>query len=201
LLRRATNARMSRSRSNMDTPEVAVARYATRIALWALYVSGGALFVSACVFALELRRWFDEGVKLSMSVMADAMLIGSGREDRNTYLSVSVTNRGSAPTSITHMVLYNYPSRSAQYIPNWLTRWMKGQRPRTSIVTNTGAPGPLPYVLQPGHNWVGMATHTPELEQMIEAGRLYVGIIGSHSDRTLFRRVRRWKPPTDAKAA
>jgi hypothetical protein len=60
----------------MDTPEVAVARYAARIWLWALYASGGALFISACVFALELRRWFDEGVRLSLSIMADAKLIG-----------------------------------------------------------------------------------------------------------------------------
>jgi hypothetical protein len=185
----------------MDTPEVAVARYAARIALWALYVSAGALFVSACVFTLELRRRFDEGVKLSMSIMADAVVVGGGREDRNTYLSAAVTNRGSAPTTITHMVLYNYRSRLARYIPSRLTRWMKKQRPETFVVTSIGAPGPLPYVLQPGHTWVGMATHTSALEQMIEAGRLYVGIIGSHSDRTLFKRVRRWKAPSDAKAA
>lgn len=187
----------------MDAPEIAVARYAAQISLWALYVSGGALFISACVFALELRRWFDEGVKLSMSVIADAKLFGGVRPDPNTYLSVTVTNRGSAATSITHMVLYNYRSRLAPYLPSRLTRyrWMKELRPQTMIVANTGAPGPLPYVLQPGHTWVGMATHTPDLEQMIEAGRLYVGIIGSHSDKTLFRRVRRWKPPKDAKAA
>jgi len=29
-------------------------------------------------------------------------------------------------------------------------------------------------------------THTPDVERMIVAGQLYVGIIGSHSDKTLF---------------
>jgi hypothetical protein len=193
----------------MDAPEIAVARYAAQISLWALYVSGGALFISACVFALELRRWFDEGVKLSMTIIPDAKLFGGARPDPNTYVSATVTNRGSAPTSITHMVLYNYRNRLARYVPGRLIRyapsrlipWIRKQLPQTFIVAATGAPGPLPYVLQPGHTWVGMATHTPELEQMIEAGRLYVGIIGSHSDKTLFKAVRRWRPPKDAKAA
>jgi hypothetical protein len=138
-----------------------------------------------------------------MSILPDAKLIGGVQVDKNAYLSVTVTNRGSAPTSITHMVLYNYQSRLAQYFPRLLTRyrWMKKRRPQTFVINTIGVPGPVPYVLQPGHTWVGMATHTPDLEQMIEAGRLYVGIIGSHSDKTLFKRVQRWKPPKDAKAA
>jgi hypothetical protein len=42
---------------------------------------------------------------------------------------------------------------------------------------------------------------TPDVERMIVAGRLYVGIVGSHSNKTLFKRVRRLRPPKDAKAA
>jgi hypothetical protein len=56
----------------LDTPEVAVARYAAQIALWALGVSGIAAVISLCGFFLQLRRWFDEGVKLSMTIMSDA---------------------------------------------------------------------------------------------------------------------------------
>jgi hypothetical protein len=80
-------------------------------------------------------------------------------------------------------------------------RWFKRLRPQTFVINAIGAPDQLPFVLQPGHTWVGMATHTPDVERMIVGGRLYVGIIGSHSDKTLFKRVRRWKPPKDAKAA
>jgi hypothetical protein len=173
----------------LDSPDIAVARYAAQISLWALWVSGGALFISICVFALEIRRWLDEGVRLSMMVMANAKLFGGGQNDPNTYLSVIVTNRGSAPTTITHMVFFNYPSRLARYAPRRVARWIKSLRPQTFFVPNTGAPGPIPYLLQPGTNWFGMATYTPELEKMIAAGCLYVGIIGSHSDKTLFRRA------------
>jgi hypothetical protein len=60
---------------------------------------------------------------------------------------------------------------------------------------------PLPHVLEPGRNWHGMAVYTPKLEEMIKAGRLFVGVIGSHSDKMLLRRIRRWKPPENAKEA
>jgi hypothetical protein len=50
----------------MDSPEVAVAKFAARVSEWALVVSGASLLFAACAFALELRRWFDEGVKLSI---------------------------------------------------------------------------------------------------------------------------------------
>lgn len=77
---------------------------------WALGVSFGSLCVSIAV-ALLLRRWFGEGVRLSMTVMADAKFIGGGTQDKNTYIAITVTNRGTATTTITYMVLYNYLDR------------------------------------------------------------------------------------------
>jgi hypothetical protein len=44
-----------------------------------------------------------------------------------------------------------------------------------------------------------MAVHTPDVAKMIKEGRLFVGVIGSHSNKPLFRRVRIWTPPKDAK--
>ena len=187
---------------SMDTPEVAVARYAARISLWAFGVSALSLCVAFAVFALELRRWFDEGVRLSMSVMADAILVGGGPQDDKAYLAIIVTNRGDAATTITHMVLYNYPTDLALWLPKrprFLVRWFKKHQPKTFIVNTTDMPPP--YVLEPGRNWHGRAVHTPELETMIKAGRLFVGVIGSHSDKILFMRVRRWTPPKNTKAA
>jgi|SRR5271165_1583247 len=193
----------------MDSPEVAVARYAAKISLWAFGISAGSLVVAACAFVLELRRWFDEGVKLSMSVMPDAKLLGGGVQDDKMYLAITVANRGAAATTITHMVLYNYPDRLSLFLskfpivifkrPRFLWRWFAKHGPQTFIVNTVRMP--LPHVLEPGRNWHGMAVHTPETDKMIGNGRLFVGVIGSHSGKTLFRRVRRWTPPKDAKPA
>jgi hypothetical protein len=72
-----------------------------------------------------------------MSVMADANLVGGIDEDDKTYLAIAVTNRGSAPTTITHMVLYNYPSRIGPWLPKkprFLLRLFKRHpRPSASI--------------------------------------------------------------------
>jgi hypothetical protein len=188
-----------KNEEQLETPETVIARYAAQISLWALWISGGALFVAVCAFILELRRRFDEGVRLSVNIMPRAKLFG-GVQDANTYLSVIVTNRGSAPTTITHFLLFYYPNQLALYLPRWSGRWLKWLRPRPSFIANTGTPGPIPYFLELGKNWFGMATYTPDLEQMIQSGRLCVGIVGSHSDKTLFKRVRPWKVPEDAKS-
>ena len=191
----------------MDSPEVAVARYAAKISFWALGMSAGSLVVAACAFVLELRRWFDEGVKLTMSVMPEAQIIGGGVKEDKTYVAITVANRGSAATTITHMVLYNYRSRLSRFLsrlprflfkrPRFLWRWFVKHGPQTFIVTTDQ----VPKVLEPGRNWQGMAAHTPEMEKMMADGRLFVGVVGSHSDKPLFRRVRKWIPPQDAKPA
>jgi len=172
---------------------------ATHIALWALVVSVGSFCVALFAFALQILRYFDEGVRLTMSIMVGARVIG-GLADLNKYLSVTVMNRGSAPTTVTHMVLYNYPSRLARHVPNWLYGRIKRFHAQTFVVNSVGSPGPIPYLLEPGRMWNGRATQTPDLDKMIEDGRLYVGIICTHSNKTLFKHVRRdWKPPSDAK--
>ena len=50
-----------------------------------------------------------------MSVMVDAKLFGGIQQDDDTYLAITVTNRGSAATTITHMVLYDYPTRFGRW--------------------------------------------------------------------------------------
>jgi hypothetical protein len=138
-----------KNEEQLETPETVIARYAAQISLWALWISGGALFVAVCAFILELRRRFDEGVRLSVNIMPRAKLFG-GVQDANTYLSVIVTNRGSAPTTITHFLLFYYPNQLALYLPRWSGRWLKWLRPQPSFIANTGTPGPIPYFLEPG---------------------------------------------------
>jgi hypothetical protein len=113
-------------------------------------------------------------------------------KDKNNYFIFKVTNRGSAATTITHMVLYDYP--------RWLDRWIMRKKPKTMLVPWPALPatvGQLPHVLQPGQVWQGLAIHTTNLKQMIEAGLLHAGIAGSHSDKPLLKRVRSWKPPKE----
>lgn len=178
-----------------ESPEIAVARYAASISLWALGIAGGSLAITTGLFCLEVRRWFDEGVRLSMSVIVEAKLYGGPVKDENTYLAITLTNRGSAPTTLTNMVLYDFPSRLARWLPSypkWLVRWLKSKLPKTMIVPNPGNQ-PLPYVLEPGYNWHGRVIHNSDLIKMIDKGGLYVGVVGSHSDKAFLKPVRKFK--------
>lgn len=176
-------------------PELDAARYATRISLWALFVAGGSFTVTACLLILEIKRWFNEGVRLFMSVMVDAELYGIHGADQNKYIAITVTNRGSAPTTITHMVFYDFPNIFSILIPKrprFIFIKFKKYWPETMIVPNPGNQI-LPYVLDPGHNWHGMAVENTELENSIIHRRLYVGVIGSHSNRPFLKLVRKWE--------
>lgn len=189
-----------------DTPEVAVARFAANIAMWALLVSGASAAFASGMFYLELRRRLEEGVKLSMSVMADANIIGGHEEDDNTYIAITVTNRGSAPTTLTNMLLLHYPTRLSmwlarikrpRFLAGWIYRRFKSQRTRNMIVVHPGD-WPPPHLLEPGRTWHGKVAHTPKLVAMMRTGRLYVRVSGSHTAKALYRRVRKWDPPKDA---
>jgi hypothetical protein len=132
--------------------------------------------------------------------MIGARVVGAA-PNSTKYLSLTVTNRGSAPTTITNMVLFNYPSYLARHLPIWLSARIKRFRPETFFVNSIGALGPLPYLLEPGRIWNGRATQTSDLDKMIDGGRLYVGVVCSHNNKTLFKHVQRWRPPPDAKVA
>lgn len=132
-----------------------------------------------------------------MSVYPDAKRFDNEMKplDDNTYVQVVVTNRGSAPTTITRMVLYEYPSEVAIYIPQRLRRWkwVRELGQGRVFIAHSCTLCRIPYLLQPGIYWIGLVKHAPDLKKAIESGRLYVGIICTHSDKALFKRLRRRK--------
>lgn len=199
----------------MDTPEVAVARYAAEIAKWALWASIGSLAIASAVFALQLHRWFAEGVLLTLHACPDNVFVGGGREtEGRIYLSLTVTNRGTASTTITNMILLSYPNFLSVWMPHGLLakmlrhlefgKWLKRQRPQAMVVTRPGGmtgSGEVPHVLIPGMLWRGVVEQTPELADMLHDQRLYVGVSASHRGRPLLKRARprnRWDQPPAA---
>lgn len=176
----------------MESPEVTVAKYAANISQYALWVSVVSAVFSGGVLALELRRWFDEGVRLTLSLMTDMQTFGSLGEDDNTYIVLNVTNRGTSPTTITHMFAYHYPSWVAEKAPKFVSKRIKKWHRKIIIINPqlNEMVGKIPYVLEPGRNWVGMAKYTPGLVRMINSNRLFVGIHASHQDKPYLVRAR-----------
>lgn len=71
--------------------------------VYAAIVATGALF-------LELRRWFESGVRLRITYMLNGVIIPSANQDQ-LWIFVTVSNRGDSPTTITNLGYRLYESR------------------------------------------------------------------------------------------
>lgn len=147
--------------------------FGNQIALVALLLSGFAL-------ALEVRRWVESGVHLNMSILADA--VGIPEDDGQPKLAVTVTNRGTTPTTITHFMAFAYRS----VIHRVLKRsYFQGWIPSSNLPSEVDVNG----------LWHGIMYYDADLSDARTKGHLYIGIASSHSNRTYLKRV----PPRAAK--
>jgi hypothetical protein len=160
---------------------------------WTVIIAAYAAIVATGALGLEIRRWFESGPRLSITVMPQGTMVGLPGEEGSSYLVAIVVNRGNAPTTITHYALFAYGT--------WLSR-LRSKPTWASIVIAGETFSPLPNLLQPGEVWTGMARHNREIENLIDSGNLYVVIYASHTDRPTMKRVRRpAKPPAETQTA
>jgi len=146
-------------------------------------VAAYAAVVSTSAFSLEVRRWIESGARLKVSIMPEAGTVNMPGTGGKTYLVATVTNRGNAPTTITHFALRDYGS--------WLGR-LRSKPTWTVVVPWPSPPGGspnIPKTLQPGEIWTGMALHDDQFRSRIDAGQLYVMIYASHSNKPILKRV------------
>lgn len=139
-----------------------------------------AAIVATAALALEVRRWFESGPRLTLTVMPEAVTFGQFIPENHTYLAARITNRGTQPTTITNYALHQYPTI--------FHRWMR-RSTRSAIVTHPEHGPNLPYVLQPGTEWMGSARYNDDMRDWVETGQLFVGIYHSHGKRPVLCRV------------
>ena len=149
------------------------------IAAYAAIVATGALF-------LEIRRWFETGPRIQISVMPVAKLYGRFEEDASTYLALIVTNFGSAPTTVTNMLVHRFDSVFAK---------LRNKPSFSALVKEPNTDGrPIPHILQVGSQWHGRAIYNAQLVELARSGKLYVGICCSHRKNVFWQQVKLPKP-------
>ncbi len=168
----------------------------TSITDWlVITVAAYAAIVATAALGLEVRRWFESGARLKIDIMPEAKTFNIPGTEGNTYLVATVTNRGNAPTTITHFAVRDYGS--------WLGR-IRSKPTWTVVIPSPQPPGTtsiIPKTLQPGEIWTGMVLYDDkdELKGRIETGQLYVMIYASHADKPILKRVHvPPQPPEDA---
>lgn len=151
---------------------------------WSDWATVYAAIVATGAAALELRRWFESGAKLSVGYMLNGV---SHPPDEKKYIVVNVTNRGDTATTITHLVLLEYRSAWQRY---------RRKAEKTYVIVRPIAGKPLPHLLDVGTLWVGMAIQIPELNQLIDSNTLWAEVYTTHQERPARVHLRRRPNPS-----
>ena len=145
------------------------------------WISVIAIIISTGAFTIQARNWFMSGPKLHLSVIADALAFPD--DGKGVRLSLTVINRGTDPTMLTHMVGFIFPS------------WWKKYNNRPEYAGIVSSPS-IPAKLDVNAYWMGQMSYDAKLTAARKKGHLYVGVIASHSNRQFLIRV---PPPKDDK--
>jgi len=137
--------------------------------------------VATAALALEVRRWFESGPKLRLSVMQHARVT---HDDSNrSYIAVTAINVGEVPTTITHLTIQQFPN---------LWAYLRAKPSWTALVPRPnldGMPPVIPKFIGPGEQWTGLADRTEDLITMSKQARLYIGIVHSFSTKPVLSRL------------
>ncbi|MCK1708576.1 MULTISPECIES: hypothetical protein [unclassified Bradyrhizobium] len=135
-----------------------------------------AAIVATAAFALNFRTWFEKQVRLDLTLMPDAVLIGGLGDDEKELMAVTVVNLGGRTTTLTHLVVLRFD--------NTWKRWRI--RPSKSFFIpnpQAGGTGAIPFALDVGTKWTGIIRKRPDVIADVQDGTYYVGVYGTHQDR------------------
>jgi len=136
--------------------------------------------VATVVLVWDIYKWKNSGPKIRFTVRSGMMVVGDPTRKGQFFISTEATNIGDRPTTITNLVIQHYNS----YFD------MIRHKPKTSmLVAQPSTAQPLPFILQPGVVWQGLAPQTEEIEKLASDGYLVCGLCHSHSDKEIDRRV------------
>lgn len=154
------------------------------IAVYAAVVATGALF-------LEIRRWFESRPRLYIDIATGMVTVGVPHTQGETLVSVTVHNRGAAPTTINNLSMISYSS--------WWHR-LRGTHAWAAVVLTGPPSAPIPHLLPPGGQWKGFILEDEDLRERADSQRVYVCVWASHRDKPIRAHLefrRRGSPPED----
>ncbi|SDQ64134.1 hypothetical protein SAMN05428982_1929 [Pseudoxanthomonas sp. CF385] len=153
------------------------------------WVAAYAALVSTGALALEVRRWFESGVRLRLSQMSPALVVGDPLVPKDArYLAVFVSNYGDRATTIENLGLLEFKGAF------WWWKRLRNKPTKSGITPNPALPGRqpvLPALLEPGQRWQGHIDWIAVKQWLDECdGKLWVAVWYSSRTRPVMMRVR-----------
>lgn len=141
-----------------------------------------AAVVATAVAVWDVVKWKMQGPNLEVEVQSGMKLYGAGVPDEREFIVMRVTNRGDRPTTITNMGYLLYRD-------DFMARWNRKSNTFAAIVPRPSDAQPLPFVLAPGVQWVGMGVQDAELVRMASAGCLMCAVYHSHTNKPIMQQI------------
>jgi hypothetical protein len=138
--------------------------------------------VSTFVLLWDAYKWRFAGVRLRIRASQGMKVIHPppGEPADKTYIAITVSNYGDRPTTITHLYGVQYSNLYERLF----------QKPREAILVPSPAFSErLPFVLEPGRDWLGGVHEDEELKTIIAKGHLYFEVLHSSGKRPLRVRI------------
>jgi hypothetical protein len=133
----------------------------------------GALLSTAVALWNAYQRW-RSGPKLVGHIAPNMVGYGSWAQLSGTYLALSISNRGNASTTITHVFSERYD--------NFLDRFLK-RRPRVTIAKSFLPDYTIPFTIGPGGEFRNLMLQSAEVEKWSRDSWFYMCIKHSMADR------------------
>lgn len=138
-------------------------------------------FTGIASLGWQVFKFFKEGAVLRVSVAQGMELISQGGTEATNLTSVNVTNVGSQPTTLTHLVVERYAKR--------YSRLLRRKPLDQGLVPNPGAMK-LPHSLAVGDQRIGTMNQDNVDGFLQQGGCLYIGVQHAFGKRPKMVRVK-----------
>ena len=142
------------------------------------FIAWWGAIVATIVFVWDIYKWKTDGAKLDVQVTPNMQSIGDPRRDGITWVSVTVTNMGSRPSTIKSIGMFYYKS--------WFS-FIRNKPDYAAIFPNPNDNFPLPRIINPGEEWIGLVPQDRLYEgfEQSVSGRLTIWLSHSQSKKTV----------------
>lgn len=138
--------------------------------------------LATIVLVWDIYKWKTSGPQIRFNAKPNMKTFNVPTHDGKTWISATAENIGTGATTITHLAF--------QYYKNWFKKIFK--KPDSSWVIANATISPeyrIPYVLNPGTIWQGLALQTEELEEKSRKGYLICELYYSQNKKPKKYRV------------
>lgn len=138
--------------------------------------------IASIVFLWDIFKWATQGPQIVVNAKPNMHRVNQiqGKLEEENLIFVEAINRGSLPSTITHLAIYQYESKLKKIL----------NKPKTQgVVLQQDTGIQLPYLLGPGAQWSGMINQDDLTEKWGTEGLIYCGVIHSARKKPVLTKV------------